>query len=126
MGQVCEGLRRAPAVGRQNVSDLLTLKFAVFHDEQSAGHEQLERATRNNAHDVEAVPLYAARAAEAEAQRARLTLLGLEAKVSEREQSGRTVYRVRLGPFDDKASAERVRTKLENAQIENTILRIQR
>ena len=63
---------------------------------------------------------------EADSQKARLALIGLDAKVSEREQAGRTVYRVRLGPFDDKASAERVRTKLENAQIENTILRIQR
>ncbi len=63
---------------------------------------------------------------EADSQKARMALLGLDAKVSEREQAGRTVYRVRLGPFDDKASAERVRTKLESAQIENTILRIQR
>ncbi len=63
---------------------------------------------------------------EADSQKARMALIGLDAKVSEREQAGRTVYRVRLGPFDDKAAAERVRTKLESAQIENTILRIQR
>lgn len=63
---------------------------------------------------------------EAESQKARMALIGLDAKVSEREQAGRTVYRVRLGPFDDKAAAERVRAKLESAQIENTILRIQR
>lgn len=64
--------------------------------------------------------------AEAEAQKAKMALMGLEAKVSEREQAGRTVYRVRLGPFDDKAVADRLRSRLETAQIDNTIVRIQR
>lgn len=65
-------------------------------------------------------------AAEAEGQKARMALMGLDAKVSEREQAGRTVYRVRLGPFDDKASAERLHAKLDSANVENTIVRIQR
>ena len=65
-------------------------------------------------------------AAEAEAQKARMALMGLDAKVSEREQAGRTVYRVRLGPFEDKASAERLHSKLDGANIDNTIVRIQR
>jgi len=64
--------------------------------------------------------------AEADGQKAKMALMGLDAKVSEREQAGRTVYRVRLGPFDDKAAAERLRSRLEGAQIENTIVRIQR
>ena len=65
-------------------------------------------------------------AAEAESQKARMALMGLDAKVSEREQAGRTVYRVRLGPFEDKASAERLNAKLDSANVENTIVRIQR
>ena len=65
-------------------------------------------------------------AAEAESQKARMALMGLDAKVSEREQAGRTVYRVRLGPFEDKASAERLHSKLDGANIDNTIVRIQR
>ena len=64
--------------------------------------------------------------AEADAQKAKMAMMGLDARVSEREQAGRTVFRVRLGPFDDKAAAERVRTKLEAAQVENTIVRMQR
>ena len=64
--------------------------------------------------------------AEAEGQKARMALMGLDAKVSEREQAGRTVYRVRLGPFEDKASAERLHAKLDGANAENTIVRIQR
>lgn len=64
--------------------------------------------------------------AEADGQKAKMALMGLDAKVSEREQAGRIVYRVRLGPFDDKAVAERLHARLDGAQIENTIVRIQR
>lgn len=64
--------------------------------------------------------------AEADGQKAKMVLMGLDAKVSEREQAGRTVYRVRLGPFDDKGAAERVQAKLESARIENTLVRMQR
>jgi cell division protein FtsN len=39
-------------------------------------------------------------AEEADQQRARLAILGMESKVTEREQAGRTTYRVRVGPFD--------------------------
>lgn len=64
--------------------------------------------------------------ADADAQKAKLALMGLDAKVSERDQAGRLVYRVRLGPFDDKNAAERVRAKLESSGIENTLVRVQR
>jgi len=62
---------------------------------------------------------------EAEAQRAKLALLGLDAKISERDQGGRTVHRVRVGPMD-KADAERVRTKLEAAHLDSAMVRVQR
>jgi cell division protein FtsN len=64
--------------------------------------------------------------ADADAQKAKLALMGMDAKVSERDQAGRTVYRVRLGPYDDKAAAEKARTRLESSGIENTLVRIQR
>jgi cell division protein FtsN len=63
---------------------------------------------------------------DADAQKAKLALMGLDAKVSEREQAGRTVFRVRLGPFADKAAAERIRTRLEGSGIDNTLVRVQR
>jgi cell division protein FtsN len=62
---------------------------------------------------------------EAEAQRAKLALLGLDAKLSERDQGGRTVHRVRVGPMD-KADAERVRAKLEAAHLDSAMVRVQR
>lgn len=64
--------------------------------------------------------------ADADAQKAKLALMGLDAKVSERDQAGRTVYRVRLGPFTDKTAAERIRTRLEGSGFENTLVRVQR
>jgi cell division protein FtsN len=64
--------------------------------------------------------------ADADAQKAKLALLGLDAKVSERDQAGRVVYRVRLGPFSDKSVAERVRAQLESHGIDNTLVRMQR
>ena len=62
---------------------------------------------------------------EAESQRAKTGMLGLETKISERDQGGRTVYRVRVGPLD-KAEAERVRAKLDAAHIDSAMVRVQR
>ncbi len=63
---------------------------------------------------------------DAEAQRAKLTMLGVDVKVSEREQSGRTVYRVRTGPFERKEDAEKAKEKLEASGFETVLVRIQR
>jgi cell division protein FtsN len=63
---------------------------------------------------------------EADAQRAKLGMLGLDAKISERDQGGRTVYRVRVGPLDIKTDAEKVREKLEAAHIDSALVRVQR
>ncbi len=63
---------------------------------------------------------------DAEQQRARLLLLGVQAKVSEREQSGRTVYRVRLGPFDKKEDADKAKERLDSNSIETALVRVQR
>ena len=46
------------------------------------------------------------KAEDAEQQRAKLALSGLQAAVSERDQNGRTVHRVRLGPFEKKDEAD--------------------
>lgn len=63
---------------------------------------------------------------DAEAQRAKLALTGIEAKVSEREQAGRTVFRVRTGPFERREDAERMKEKLEAAGYDAVMVRLQR
>jgi cell division protein FtsN len=66
------------------------------------------------------------RSADAEAQRANLAMLGVEAKVVEREQSGRTVYRVRAGPYDKQPQADGVKDKLAGAGVEAVLVRVER
>jgi cell division protein FtsN len=63
---------------------------------------------------------------EAEQQRARLAIIGYEARLTEREQAGRTVYRVRIGPFDKKDDAEGAKEKLNDAGVESALVRVQR
>ena len=64
--------------------------------------------------------------AEADAHRAKLAMMGLDAKISEREQAGRLVYRVRLGPYDDKDVAENAKSRLDKNGIETALVRVQR
>ena len=63
---------------------------------------------------------------EAEAQRARLAMLGFQATVSEREQAGRPVHRVRLGPFNSKVDAEVMQQRLNGQSVETALVRVQR
>ena len=63
---------------------------------------------------------------DAEQQRAKVLLMGLQAVVTEREQAGRTVYRVRLGPYNSKDEADRNKEKLDANSIETALVRVQR
>lgn len=63
---------------------------------------------------------------DAESQRAKLSLAGIETKVSEREQAGRTVYRVRTGPFDKRDDADKSKARLDALGIETALVRVQR
>ena len=66
------------------------------------------------------------RTEDAEQQRAKLAMMGMEGRMTEREQGGRTVYRVRIGPFDRKADAEAARDKLAQSGVEGALVRVQR
>jgi cell division protein FtsN len=63
---------------------------------------------------------------DAESQRAKLSLAGIETQISEREQSGRTVYRVRMGPFEKRDEADAAKARLDGAGIETALVRVQR
>jgi cell division protein FtsN len=65
-------------------------------------------------------------AEDAEQQRAKLSLMGLQSKLSERDQAGRLVYRVRLGPFDKREEADKARERLAGNGIEAVVVRLQR
>ena len=63
---------------------------------------------------------------DAESQRAKLSLAGIDAKVSEREQSGRVVFRVRVGPFERREDAEKSKDRLDASGYETSLVRVQR
>ena len=63
---------------------------------------------------------------DADAQRAKLAMLGWEARVSEREQNGRPVFRVRVGPFSKRDDAEQLKDKLVAAGVDSALVRVQR
>ncbi len=63
---------------------------------------------------------------EADQQRARLAILGMESKVTEREQAGRVTYRVRVGPFEHRDDAESMKERLLAAGVESSLVRIQK
>lgn len=63
---------------------------------------------------------------DAESQRAKLSLAGVETKISEREQAGRTVFRVRTGPYATRDEAEKSKAKLDGLGLETALVRVQR
>jgi cell division protein FtsN len=67
-----------------------------------------------------------AKTEDAEQQRARLAMLGYSAKVTEREQSGRTMYRVRLGPYQMRDEAESTQAKLQAGGETAALVRVER
>ncbi|MGZ5155895.1 MAG: SPOR domain-containing protein [Caldimonas sp.] len=67
-----------------------------------------------------------ARTEDAEQQRARLALIGVESKLTEREQGGRTVYRVRVGSFEKKEDADAAKERLGDAGVDSALVRVQK
>jgi cell division protein FtsN len=63
---------------------------------------------------------------DAQSQRAKLSLTGVEAAVTEREQGGRPIFRVRVGPFEKIEDAERSKDKLDKAGTDTVLIKVQR
>ncbi|MES2363067.1 MAG: SPOR domain-containing protein [Pseudomonadota bacterium] len=63
---------------------------------------------------------------DAEIMRTKLSSMGVEALISESEQSGRSIYRVRVGPFGDKAAADRMKNRLDGGGIQSALVRSQK
>ena len=63
---------------------------------------------------------------EADVQKAKLALSGFDAVVSERDQGGKSVFRVRLGPLATKDEAEKIQQKLSGTKVESVVIRVQK
>lgn len=61
---------------------------------------------------------------DAEGMRAKLALMGVEAKVSEREAETGVLYRVRVGPFSQLEAMNKVRRKLSDNGVDAAVVRI--
>lgn len=61
--------------------------------------------------------------AEAESARAKLALVGVEASVSEKNNDGAVLHRVRVGPFDHVDAMNKMRTKLSESGVDTAIVR---
>jgi cell division protein FtsN len=61
---------------------------------------------------------------DADAMRARLALLGLDAKVYPIEQGGATLYRVRVGPYSSIDDINRIRKLMAENSIEAQVVRL--
>ena len=63
---------------------------------------------------------------DAEQQRAKLAMLGLDSRLTEREQGGKMVYRVRVGPFDRREDAESTKEKLTDSGVDAALVAVQK
>ncbi|WP_179102260.1 SPOR domain-containing protein, partial [Burkholderia pseudomallei] len=61
--------------------------------------------------------------ADAEQQRARLGFQGFESKVSKRDVSGVTYFRVRIGPFSKFEDMNSARQRLSDAGVDTAVIR---
>ena len=65
-------------------------------------------------------------AEDAESKRVKLSLSGVQVKVTEREQAGRVVFRVRIGPFDKKEDADKAKERMGASGQDAALVRVQR
>jgi cell division protein FtsN len=66
------------------------------------------------------------RSEDAEQQRAKLAMLGLDSRLTEREQGGKMVYRVRVGPFERREDAESTKEKLADSGVDAALVAVQK
>jgi cell division protein FtsN len=61
---------------------------------------------------------------DAEATKARLALMGVAATIAERKSEMGTLYRVRVGPFDDVEGMNRSRVRLSDNGVDAAVVRV--
>lgn len=61
--------------------------------------------------------------ADAESARAKLALIGFETRISEKASDNGTLYRVRIGPFNQLETMNRMRSKLSENSVDVAVVR---
>ena len=53
-------------------------------------------------------------------------MLGMDSRLTEREQGGKMVYRVRVGPFERREDAESTKEKLADSGVDAALVAVQK
>ncbi|MBU3724769.1 MAG: SPOR domain-containing protein [Burkholderiaceae bacterium] len=61
---------------------------------------------------------------DAEQMRARMAILGFEARVSNTEKDGQTLHRVRVGPYSSIEELNKAKLRVSENGIESTVIRV--
>ena len=61
---------------------------------------------------------------DAEQMRARMAILGFEAKVSEADRDGVILHRVRLGPYGSIEELNKAKVRVSENGIDSTVIRV--
>ncbi|WP_218241572.1 SPOR domain-containing protein [Comamonas fluminis] len=120
-----------PAQAADPLGDLVKERSAAADkaDKAEKARAEREKAAAQAAQSGDAAFNYFVQAgafrgqSEAEAQRAKLAMLGWESRISEREQNGITIFRVRVGPFGKRDDAESLKGKLDGAGVDSSLVR---
>ena len=62
--------------------------------------------------------------ADAEASKAKLAMMGVAATISERRSELGSLYRVRIGPYGEVESMNRIRTRLSDNGVDAAVVRV--
>lgn len=120
-----EGVKSGDAVNK-NLEDKTDTKAAAILPEKNE-MKPADTAGKGEAVDDKYVYFLQAGAfrekADAESARAKLALIGFEANISEKPSDTGNLYRVRIGPFNQIETMNRIRTKLSENSVDVAVVR---
>lgn len=125
LGDGAPGVAPAPATGVDPLGDLANAQLKAAEAKAAAAAAMPAPAANADGFSYFVQAGAFRNQTEADAQRAKLAMLGWESRVSEREQNGRPVFRVRVGPFSKRDDAEQLKQKLDGAGVDSALVRVQ-
>jgi cell division protein FtsN len=110
----------APPVGVASAAKAAAVTSAASAPKSAGSNDALGDLAKAKAAEADAAAYYVqvgafSKAEEAEAQRVKLSLAGFEARIFEHQQSGTTMFRVRVGPIETKEDANKIKERLDAA-----------
>lgn len=116
---------RTPLQGEENIKPPVADKAAQAQEKIEAAKTEAAKAENADEKWIYYLQAGAFRAtADAETMKAKLALMGFEASLSERQAETGTLYRVRIGPFGQLETMNRVRSKLSDNGVDVAVVRI--